>query len=63
MAPLQLRGLRGKQSTPSVWLGGTDEIIRSASGSGKECRKQHGTRDVSEAGEWLRYDFNSGKIV
>ena len=23
VAPLQLGGLRGKQSTPSVWLGGT----------------------------------------
>ena len=25
MAPLRLGGLRGKQSTPSVWLGGTGE--------------------------------------
>jgi hypothetical protein len=26
VAPLQLRGLRGKQSTPSDWLGGTGEV-------------------------------------
>jgi hypothetical protein len=26
VAPLQLVGLRGKKSTPSVWLGGTGEI-------------------------------------
>ena len=25
MAPLQLGGLMGKQSTPSIWLGGTGE--------------------------------------
>jgi hypothetical protein len=26
VAPLRLGGLRGKQSTPSVWLGGTGEL-------------------------------------
>jgi hypothetical protein len=26
VAPLRLGGLRGKQSTPSVWLGGTGEF-------------------------------------
>ena len=26
VAPLRLRGLRGKQSTPSDWLGGTGEV-------------------------------------
>ena len=26
VAPLRLEGLRGKQSTPSVWLGGTGAI-------------------------------------
>ena len=25
MAPLRLGGIRGKESTPSVWLGGTGE--------------------------------------
>ena len=27
VAPLRLGGLRGKKSTPSVWLGGTSELI------------------------------------
>ena len=26
VAPLRLGGLRGEQSTPSVWLGGTGEL-------------------------------------
>jgi hypothetical protein len=26
VAPLRLGGIRGKQSTPSVWLGGTGEV-------------------------------------
>jgi hypothetical protein len=33
VAPLRLGGLRGKQSTPSVWLGGTGEH----SAVGKRC--------------------------
>jgi hypothetical protein len=33
VAPLRLGGLRGKKSTPSVWLGGTGELLRSASRS------------------------------
>ena len=27
VAPLRLGGLRGKKSTPSVWLGGTGELV------------------------------------
>ena len=27
MAPLRIGGLRGKKSTPSVWLGGTGELV------------------------------------
>jgi hypothetical protein len=38
VAPLRLGGLRGKKSTPSVWLGGTGELLRSASWR----REQHG---------------------
>jgi hypothetical protein len=33
VAPLRLGGLRGKKSTPSVWLGGTGGFLRSASRS------------------------------
>jgi len=38
VAPLQLGGLRGKQSTPSIWLGGTGE----SSTVGE--REQHGVQ-------------------
>jgi hypothetical protein len=61
VAPLRLGGLRGKQSTPSVWLGGTGEL----SLVGKQ--KRHGAREAAQregrlqAGEWQRYDFN-GKV-
>jgi hypothetical protein len=64
VAPLRLGGLRGKKSTPSVWLGGIGEpftvgerdVARSA-GRGTECGMS------SEDSERQRYDFNSGKIV
>ena len=36
-------------------------FLWSASGSGTERGKRHIARDVSEAGEWQRYDFN-GKV-
>ena len=61
MAPLRLGGLRGKKSTPSVWLGGTGELLGSARRSDTERGKRHSTRDVSEAGVWLRYDL-IGKV-
>jgi hypothetical protein len=41
VAPLRLGGLRGKQSTPSVWLGGTGEH----SVVGK--REEYGGRDAA----------------
>jgi hypothetical protein len=50
VAPLRLGGLRGKQSTPSDWLGGTGEV----STVGKQERKERGTsieaRTTYEAG-------------
>jgi hypothetical protein len=39
VAPLRLEGLRGKQSTPSIWLGGTGVVAM----VGKQDR--HGTTD------------------
>ena len=36
VAPLRLGGLRGKKSTPSVWLGGTGELVE----VGKQKREQ-----------------------
>jgi hypothetical protein len=43
VAPLRLGGLRGKQSTPSVWLGGTGEP--SAVGE----RERQGARDAARS--------------
>ena len=36
VAPLQLGGLRGKQSTPSNWLGGTGVVSMVDEGSSTE---------------------------
>jgi hypothetical protein len=52
VAPLRLGGLRGKKSTPSVWLGGTGELIEAgkqeqlgagagASTSKESCAERH----------------------
>jgi hypothetical protein len=43
VAPLRLGGLRGKQSTPSDWLGGTGE--RSTVGK----QKRHGVREAARS--------------
>jgi hypothetical protein len=61
VAPLRLGGLRGKKSTPSVWLGGTGELSLVNKRKRHERGKRHSARDVSEAGEWQWYDFN-GKV-
>ena len=59
MAPLRLGGLRGKQSTPRVWLGGTGEPSTvgerdTAQSAGREM--EHGTS--FDAGVRQRYDLN-----
>jgi hypothetical protein len=41
VAPLRLGGLRGKQSTPSDWLGGTGE------GSTVGKQERQGARDIN----------------
>ena len=49
VAPLRLGGLRGKQSTPSVWLGGTGEVPTVGE------KEWHGARGQSfEAGRPFR---------
>jgi hypothetical protein len=60
VAPLRLGGLRGKKSTPSVWLGGTGEFLRSASRSRSgrsrnRCGKRIRQRYVPELSrvEWI----------
>jgi hypothetical protein len=53
VAPLRLGGLREKESTPSVWLGGTGES--STVGTEKERYGAHGQHSGTELR--LRYDF------
>jgi hypothetical protein len=48
VAPLRLGGLRGKQSTPSVWLGGTGVV--STVGE----RERHGAGDVEHTDDIKR---------
>jgi len=56
VAPLRLSRLRGKQSTPSDWLGGTGEV----STVGEQERQ--GARDVIEAGVRQRYGLLFGRV-
>jgi hypothetical protein len=51
VAPLRLGGLRGKQSTPSDWLGGTGEV--STVGE----RERRGARDAARS---ARTSFEAG---
>jgi hypothetical protein len=55
VAPLRLGGLRGKQSTPSDWLGGTGEV--STVGEQERHGAREAARASSEASERQRYDF------
>jgi hypothetical protein len=50
VAPLRLGGLRGKQSTPSVWLGGTGELSAVGERERQGERTRHGARDVFRSG-------------
>jgi hypothetical protein len=51
--PFAARGLRGKESTPSVWLGGTGE--HSWFGKQDWCGSGFWRTDDIEAGEGQRY--------
>jgi hypothetical protein len=41
VAPLRLGGLRGKKSTPSVWLGGTGEFVAVGKQEQEQERLEH----------------------
>jgi hypothetical protein len=56
VAPLRLGGLRGKQSTPSDWLGGTGEV--STVGE----RERHGARG-RHSRQAIRSSANSARIL
>jgi hypothetical protein len=51
VAPLRLGGLRGKKSTPSVWLGGTGEFFV----VGKQEQELQERGVIFEAGDKARY--------
>jgi hypothetical protein len=55
VAPLRLGGLRGKKSTPSVWLGGTGGFF--AVGKQEQERQEHGNHLLqairSQVRKWL----------
>jgi hypothetical protein len=59
VAPLRLRGLRGKQSTPSDWLGGTGEVSTVASRSGEE----RGTSFEADVRQWYGPLFGSVECI
>jgi hypothetical protein len=52
VAPLRLGGLRGKQSTPSDWLGGTGVVLTVGKQERDGARGQHSGTALR-----LRYDF------
>jgi hypothetical protein len=47
VAPLRLGGLRGKKSTPSVWLGGTGELF-AVGKQEQERREPQGARGTPQ---------------
>jgi hypothetical protein len=51
VAPLRLGGLRGKKSTPSVWLGGTGELIEV--GKQEQERQEQGIVAESKEGKGM----------
>jgi hypothetical protein len=55
VAPLRLGGLRGKQSTPSVWLGGTGEPVVVG-------KRERGTSGNAGQGT-ERGTFQSGRVA
>jgi hypothetical protein len=50
VAPLRLGGLRGKQSTPSVWLGGTGVVATVSEQERYEAAATRSARTSFEAG-------------
>ena len=48
MAPLRLKGLRGKQSTPSDWLGGIGE------GSTVDNQERQGVQDFDQGADSIQ---------
>jgi hypothetical protein len=63
VAPLRLGGLRGKQSTPRVWLGGTSEPFAVGERERQGERTRHEARDVFRSRRVATVWFNFCKFV
>jgi hypothetical protein len=48
VAPLRLGGLRGKQSTPSDWLGGTGEVPMVGEWEQHRARGRHTMQEIRQ---------------
>ena len=55
VAPLRLEGLRGKKSTPSVWMGGTGEFIVVSKQEQEQREHQGVSGQLSEEASRHRY--------
>jgi hypothetical protein len=55
VAPLRLGGLRGKKSTPSVWLGGTGELVEV--GKQEQERQEQESFAASDKGTGMSMAF------
>jgi len=55
VAPLRLGGLRGKKSTPSVWLGGTGGFFAVGKQEREQWELQGVSGQTSRGGEQTRY--------
>jgi hypothetical protein len=60
VAPLRLGGLRGKKSTPSVWLGGTGELVAVGKQEQEQERREHRNHRGKQI--WPRYDPGTSRV-
>jgi hypothetical protein len=64
VAPLRLRGLRGKQSTPSDWLGGTGVVSTAGERERYGEQERHGAWDAAwSAGHNPKLAKGNSKIL
>ena len=60
VAPLRLGGLRGKKSTPSVWLGGTSELVAVGKQEQEQERLEHRNHRCKQIRP--RYDPETNRV-
>jgi hypothetical protein len=62
VAPLWLGGLRGKQSTPSDWLGGTGEVSTVGERERHGARRRHSRTALRQMYRFIFYGFLGNKL-